>query len=160
MTDEPELYTITRLASLYRRDRRTIEHLIGDIAPATIVTQGARTFRRWRRGDVHDALSAPTASDELRAAFEVLHGIRAAMRRLKRERRTGQQLDVPQVKAELGQRIVAGREAAINLVQKVAPQIVGAAEGSRAKARVRAILKRELQEIAENLAAAFRWERH
>jgi hypothetical protein len=151
--------TISALSAAYRKDRRTVENLIGDIAPATIVTQGARTFRRWRRGDVHDSLSAPTQTDALRAAFEELHGLRAELKRMKRALRTGAHLDVARVKQEMGLRIVAGREAAINLVQKVAPQIVGAAEGSRAKARVRAILKRELQEIAENLAAPFRWER-
>jgi hypothetical protein len=159
MSDEPELFTITRLSSLYKRDRRTIEHLLEGIAPAVVVKRGGKVFRKWARADVHERLSAPTATDSLRAAFEELHGIRAEIRRTKRARRSGELLDVPSVQHEVGMRISQCRSAALNLVAKTAPQIMSAAASSNARKKVRAIVKAELKQIRDDLLSPFSWER-
>jgi hypothetical protein len=162
MSDPDDQLTISALAAAYGRDRRTVARLLQGVTPSIVSEYRGRPLNRYRRGDVEGLITAPTDHDNLQAAFERLHGARADKLKLKRRIRDGDALLEAAVLAELVNRFVKTRSAMLGFTSKYGGQFIhiqGYADRTKARAELKALLKRAMEEIGRDLLQPFTWDK-
>jgi len=161
MSNPNDQLTISALAATYGRDRRTVSRMLRGMAPSSTSDYRGRTLNRYRRGDVEAVITAPTDHDSIKAAFERLHGARADTLKLKRRLRDGDAISADVLVAELFNRFVTTRSAMLGFTNKHGGQfmqIQGLEDRSKARADLKALLRRAMAEIGLDLCQPFTWE--
>jgi hypothetical protein len=162
MSNPNDQLTINALAAAYKRDRRTVARMLQGVPPSSVSEYRGRSLKRYRRGDAEPLITAPSDHDNLRAAFERLHGARADMLKLKRHLRDGDVLLQDDVLAELVNRFVRTRSAMLGFTSKYGGQFIhlqGYDDRTRARAELKALLKRAMEEIGRDLFQPFTWDK-
>jgi hypothetical protein len=162
MSNPNDQLTISALAAAYGRDRRTVSRMLRGMAPSSTSEYRGRTLNRYRRGDVEAVITAPTDHDSLKAAFERLHGARADILKLKRRLRDGDAICADVILAELVNRFIRTRSAMLGFTNKYGAQFTqfqGYEDRSKARADLKALLRRAMEEIGRDLCQPFTWEK-
>jgi hypothetical protein len=150
MSKREAVLTVSALARIHGRDRRTVERLLAGVKPARRRRVGGREFRYYRARDVGHLFGGPSVAE----AFEELMGLRADLIEIKRSLRRREHIPVTEAQDAIAARIGVAQQRLVAMPGKLCAQLAG----RDAKAQ-QALIDRELDEIEQELAAPLPWER-
>lgn len=139
-----ELASISALARIYNRDRRTVARLVADIEPVKVEGEGRFAVRYFRVADVEPLLVADSA-------FDRLHRARADLLELKRSVRQKRAILADRFQHLAHARVGIARGVVLHAPSKWADTVTTILRSGGSAKKVRDLLADDLAQIREEL---------